>query len=37
MPYIESVHIHASNPGRTIDFFKDFFGAETRILFSPAL
>ena len=28
MAYIEHVHIHASNPAKTIDFFKTFFGAK---------
>ena len=28
MAYIEHVHIHASNPRKTIDFFKTFFGAQ---------
>ena len=28
MAFIEHVHIHASNPGKTIDFFKAFFGAK---------
>ena len=28
MAYIEHVHVHASNPGKTIDFFKTFFGAQ---------
>jgi catechol 2,3-dioxygenase-like lactoylglutathione lyase family enzyme len=28
MAYIEHVHVHASNPGKTIDFFKAFFGAQ---------
>jgi len=28
MAYLEHVHIHASNPGETLDFFKAFFGAK---------
>jgi len=28
MAHIEHVHVHASNPGKTIDFFKTFFGAQ---------
>jgi catechol 2,3-dioxygenase-like lactoylglutathione lyase family enzyme len=28
MAYIEHVHIRASNPGKTIDFFKTFFGGQ---------
>jgi len=28
MACIEHVHVHASNPGKTVDFFKTFFGAK---------
>jgi catechol 2,3-dioxygenase-like lactoylglutathione lyase family enzyme len=28
MAYIDHVHIHASDPGKTIKFFEDFFGAQ---------
>ena len=27
MPYIDHVHIRSTNPAKTIDFFKTFFGA----------
>ena len=28
MPNIDHVHIHASDPAKTIEFFEDLFGAE---------